>query len=80
MLGAEGRAKDDRVVALGIELAVGFVGEAGAAIGEPGLQDDVAGIENLVIGFGFHCASMDLMPPMPRSPTGRLAADDRRRR
>ena len=49
MLRAVGGRMDDDVRLRGIERAVGLVGEPRAAIGQPRLQDDVAGLEDLVI-------------------------------
>jgi hypothetical protein len=50
MLGAVGGRVDDDIRLPRIERAVGLVGEAGIAIGQPGLQHDVARLEDLVVG------------------------------
>jgi hypothetical protein len=50
MLGAVGGRVDDRVRFRGVERAVGLIGEPRVAVGQPRLQHDIAGLEDLVIG------------------------------
>jgi hypothetical protein len=53
MLRPVGGRIDDGVRFLGVERAIGLVGELGAAVGQAGLQDDVARLEDLVIGHNL---------------------------
>ena len=50
MLRAVGGGVDDDVGFRGVERAVRLIGELGVAVGQPGLQHDIAGLEDLVIG------------------------------
>jgi hypothetical protein len=50
VLSAVGGRVDDDIGFRGVERAVRLIGEPRIAVGQPGLQDDVASLEDLVIG------------------------------
>src|SRR5262249_28335027 len=54
MLGAVGRRIDNNIGFAGVQRAICLVGEPSIAVGEAGLQHDIAGPEGLMIGHGFN--------------------------
>src|SRR5215831_4786640 len=80
MLSPVGGRVDDDVRLFGAERAIGLIGKARSAVSQPRLQDDIAGLENLVIRHGAARSLLGGGRPSTRSRLGSAARDERTQR